>query len=80
MYFNFLFYQIVLILLTQNVVYSCIGGVATGLSDVSSRAYLSQWQFPVQSGGEHVDAAPARRRTHGVPKPRPVLRSDAVRD
>lgn len=51
-----------------------------GLSAASTYAYVSQGQFPVQSGGEHVSAAAAGRRTHGLPKPRPVLRFDAVRN
>lgn len=39
---------------------------------------LLQWQLPVLSGGQHVSAAAAGRRTHGVPEPGPVLRFDTV--
>ena len=39
-----------------------------------------QWQFPVLSGGQHVSAAAAGRRTHGISEPGPVLRFDIVQD
>lgn len=45
---------------------------------VSNVFLLFQWWFPVQSGSEHVPAAAAGGRTHGLPEPGPVLSFDAL--